>query len=235
MKRLSLFLIALLPSITLAVDAPKQQGYPCTIESAAQTIAFAHGTLLVCYFGSAPEQKADGWIYVAGVSFHRIVKKVKNKQELIAESDELGLGIDYKFVNGNLEIIHYIDTYPAFKAVPFYKETVNLSKFPAQHEKQLIYQPVQVSKDEVKKAITFLKIDEAKYTKLYQHKHGAGLIYEQLFKLREHAFFAPTDVAEELKKMERYWWSNSGGEIEEVFNSIQHDVSVISANQWVTH
>jgi hypothetical protein len=222
--RIILLLLLLFPNLVLATDALIQQAYPCTPENAARNIAIDKGSLLICYFGSEPIEKLDGWIHVVGVSFHRLVPKRTNP-EFLAQSDEFGFGVDYKIVKGKLEIVSYSDTYPDFKATQFYVETIDFSKVPASHQRHLVYIPAQVSKEEITRGVSFLKIGEAKYKKVHQQKYGPGLLYEHLFKLRDYAFVDPISVVSDLKKMEHYWWND--GEVAEVFGNIQRDVEMI--------
>lgn len=217
-------LLALIPNLAIAADVFEQQPYPCTQENAAKSITLDKGPLFICYFGSEPVEKADGWIHVVGVSFQRLVPQSTNP-EFIAQADEFGFGVDYKLAKDILKITSYFDTYPDFKPVQFFVDSIDLSKIPATHDRRPIYTPKLVSKEEIVKDISFLKIGEATYRKLYQRKYGPAVLYEHLFKLRDYAFSDPVKVAEYLKKMEDYWWND--GEVAEVFSNIQRDVEMI--------
>ncbi|HEY6018458.1 MAG TPA: hypothetical protein VIY48_00725 [Candidatus Paceibacterota bacterium] len=224
--RVLLLLFALFPGLAFAADDLKQQIYPCALDNAARKIEFDKGVLFICYFGNNPTTKTDGWISVAGVAFFRLPPNAKVKPEFLMQADEFGFNVDYRFLNDRLEITSYFDAYPDFDAVPFFVETINVNQIPAKHERRLIYKPAHISKEEMVKALAFLKIDERKYRKLYQFKYGATKLYEQMFILRDYAFIDPLSMGRELKKMENYWWQD--GEVAEVFDSIQHDVLQIS-------
>jgi hypothetical protein len=228
--RAILFLSLLAPGIVSANHLVGHETFPCSINNAARTVTVVNGTLLVCYFGSDPEQKEKGWIYVTGVAFYRIPAGSKSRAEFIAQADENGLGIDYRIKNGGLEIVTYIDTYPNFKAVQFYTDRIVLRNKPARHERRLIYKPARVTRKEAEKAKRMLEISEAKYRKLYQNLHGPGMLYRQLMILRDYAFVDLHSVSAALKKMENYWWND--GEAAEVLDEIQNDVSEIENLSW---
>lgn len=223
--RVILLLLMLSSGLVQATDDLKQQIYPCALENAARKIVFKEGTLMVCYFGGDPINKPDGWVSVVGVSFHRLAPGAKNSPEFLAQADEFGLGVDYRFLDGKLEIASYFDTYPDFKAVQFFVDTIDLNQIPARHERKLVYKPARISTEEVARAALLLKIGETKYRKLYQPQYGYGMLYEQMFKLRDYAFVDPLNMSRELKKMEDAWWND--GEVAEVFDSIQRDVAML--------
>jgi len=219
-------LIGLLFHINISIGVGAELTvYPCTVDNANKIVKIKSGKLLICYFGSKPEIKKNGWVSVTGVSFHRLMKGLNKRVEFIVQEDEYGIGIDYKVKETILNILWYIETYPGFRSTPFFSEKINIDSNNIIKNYHIVYKYNQYSEKEIADSVKFLRLGEKEYRKLYFNNYGPGKIYSELFKLRDYAFKDPEFIELELKKMENYWWCD--GEMAEVLEGIQNNVMMI--------
>jgi hypothetical protein len=228
MKRIifiALLSVAVITTMTVALSAGEGQNeiFPCTKENAYQVIRESDFILLICSFGSPPEKKTGGWWSANGLSFHKLsTGKGKAKQEFLFQADEFRNPVDYLYRDKSLTIVSYTENVPGFKLTPFMKEVIALSGSDANRSYTSLLKTGKYAKDDIAKAISFLKTSTPSQVNEYQ---GTSPLAEALFKLRDYALQDPGFIEKELRNFRSKWWCD--GEMAEILSEIEDEVKFL--------